>query len=87
MSCTASDGKALYTIRYASGEEAIKTQFYSTDMSCVEDLSGACMALPDGGVILVSEPLDGLGQKWTLVPENSFLTIRNGEVTAENLDI
>ena len=87
LSCTASDGQTLYTIRYASGNEAIKTQFYSTDMSCMKDLTNACTALPDGGVILVSEPLDGLSGKWVKVPENSFLTAKNGKVSVTPLEI
>lgn len=87
LSCTASDGKKVYTIRYGSDTVATKTQFYSTDMSCVKDISEVCSALPDGGVIIVSEPLDRLGQKWIEVPENSFVEIENGKVDIQTLQI
>ena len=87
LSCAASDGETLYSIRYASGDDAIKTQFYSTEMSCIKDLSDSCAILPDGGVILVSEPLDRLSDKWIEVPENSFTTTVNGGVVVENLNI
>jgi predicted glutamine amidotransferase len=87
LSCTASDGKTVYSIRYASGNESIKTQFYSTDMSCVKDLSDVCSTLPEGGVILVSEPLDRLGKKWVEIPENSFVTAEDGKVSVQDLTI
>ena len=87
LSCTISDGKTLYTIRYASGDEAIKTQFYSTNMSCVKDLSDTCRTIPEGGVILVSEPLDRLSDKWIEVPENSFLTVKDENVSVQDLNI
>lgn len=87
LSCAASDGKTLYTLRYASGDEVIKTQFYSTDMSCLKDLNNVCTPLPDSGVILVSEPLDGLSDKWIEVPEKSFVSVNNGHVNIETLNI
>ena len=37
LSCAVSEGDKLYSIRYASGDEEVKSQFYSTDMSCVKD--------------------------------------------------
>lgn len=87
LSCAASDGKKLYTIRYASGDQLIKSQFYSTDMSCVKDISDACSILPQGGVIVVSEPLDRTGHKWIQVPENAFLIAENGTVAIEDLTL
>jgi len=87
LSCTLSNGKTLYTLRYASGGEEIKSQFYSTDMSCIKDISDACTSLPDGGVIIVSEPLDRLSDKWIEIPENSFTSTENGQVSVQDLDI
>ena len=87
LSCAVSDGAKTYTIRYASGDEAMKTQFYSTDMSCVKDISDVCTRLSDGGVVVVSEPLDRLGDKWIEVPENAFMHIENGEVSIEQLSV
>lgn len=62
-----------------------KSQFYSSAMSCVEDIRGSCAALPDGGVIVVSEPLDQLSDKWVEVPENSFMVVERGRVQIESL--
>jgi len=86
LSCSISDGKTLYTIRYGSKGTSVKTQFYSTDMSCTKDL-GVDYSIPQGGVIVVSEPLDRHSNKWTEVPENSFLTIKDGKVSVEKLTI
>jgi predicted glutamine amidotransferase len=85
LSCSISDGKKLYTIRYGSGENPVKSQFYSTDMSCIEDLNASCAIIPKGGVIAVSEPLDRDSDKWIEIPENSFLEIVDGNVDVQTL--
>jgi predicted glutamine amidotransferase len=85
LSCSISDGKKLYTIRYGSGNKPVKSQFYSTDMTCIEDLSASCAAIPKGGVIVVSEPLDRHSDKWIEIPENSFLEVIDGQVSLQKL--
>lgn len=87
FSVALTDGETLYTLRYAAGKEPVKTQFYSTDTTCVEDMAGTCNRLPDGGVIVVSEPLDRSSDKWQEVPENGFTTIKDGEVKVEQLTL
>ncbi len=86
LSCALSDGEKIYTIRYASGKEATKSQFYSTDMSCMKDLTENCDSLPESGVIAVSEPLDRLSDKWMEVPKNAFMTAHAGTVKIEKLE-
>jgi glutamine amidotransferase len=85
LSCSISDGKKLYTVRYGSGSKPARTQFYSTDMSCVKELNATCNIIPEGGVIVVSEPLDHHGENWTEVPQNSFLEIEDGKVNLQKL--
>lgn len=87
LSFAISDGEKIYTIRYASGKSLIKSQFYSTDMSCVEDISGACTALPSNGVILVSEPLDNYSDKWISTPPNSFVCVHQSQVEIDLLSL
>lgn len=87
LSCAVTDGEKIYTIRYASGDEVIKSQFYSKDRSCLEDMGDDAATLPENGVIIVSEPLDRDSDKWIEVPENSFVTIFNGDVSVEQLNI
>lgn len=82
LSCALSDGKTLYTLRYSIGEPA-KTQFYSTDVESIHDLNTESDFVPEKSIIFVSEPLDSLSDKWIEVPENSFGTTKNGEVSFE----
>jgi predicted glutamine amidotransferase len=85
LSCCVSDGKKVYSIRYGSGQTPTKSQFYSTDMSCAEDLGMDGAKLPQGGVVLVSEPLDQQSDKWIEVEQNSFVVIEDGKVEIERL--
>lgn len=82
LSCALSDGESIYTIRYAEHDKP-KSQFYSDQNRCVEDFANESTRLPEDSVVIVSEPLDGLSDKWEEVPENSFTTIRDGKVSIE----
>lgn len=87
LSIAVSDGNMLYAIRYGSGVEKVKSQFYTTDMSCLTDLNDKCRPLPKGGIIVVSEPLDRLSDKWIKIPEKSFITVKNGNISIDTLNI
>lgn len=84
LSCTISDGEKLYTIRYAANEKT-KSQYYSNEEGCIKDINSGCAMIPSNSVIVVSEPLDELGKKWNEVPENSFMTVADGDVHIETL--
>ena len=85
LSCALSDGKTLYTIRYAEGEEA-NTQFYSSDFVLGSSEAIKDKDAPDAGkhVVVVSEPLDHLEAHWTEVPQNAFCTIENAQITIDD---
>jgi len=83
LSCALSDGETVYTFRYAKGDKP-KTQFYSIEPDCARDISHECALLPRNSVVVVSEPLDPLSDQWIVVPENSFTTIRKGQVFVED---
>lgn len=83
LSCALSDGHKLYTLRYATDGEKPKTQFYSTEWDCFKDFGSVEKELPQKSVVIVSEPLDNLSDRWEKVPENSFLTIEDGHVQIE----
>lgn len=73
------DGSAIYALRYSSHRDS-KTLFYSRNLRAIHELNGDYEAIPEGGHVLVSEPLDDLNDDWALVPEASTLIIRNGEM-------
>ena len=77
LSCAMSDGQSLYTIRYASGTPS-KTQFYSRESGMVQGIKKGAE-----NIVIVSEPLDRAGKKWTAVPDNSYVVIRDGDIKVE----
>lgn len=86
LSCAITDGDTLYTIRLATSGHA-KTQFYSTEIDCLIDLDFGDETLPEGSIVVVSEPLDTLSQKWKMIPENSFVILRHGQAQFEELTV
>lgn len=81
LSCAISDGSKIYTLRYAFGKPS-KTQFYCTESCMITGLDEADKAAARN-IVVVSEPLDRSGDKWTQIPDNSFTTIVDGAVHVE----
>ena len=77
--CT-TDGKRLWSVRYSSNNES-RTQYHSRHIHALREIDGTYEPLPDGAVIVLSEPLDELNDHWEAVPESSSLLVENGEVT------
>ncbi|GAB3028912.1 class II glutamine amidotransferase [Bowmanella dokdonensis] len=82
LSCAISDGKNLYTLRFSHGE-APMTQFYSTHSACLEDLEAENCQMPTNSTVVVSEPLDTFGDKWTEIANNTFTSIHDSQVEIE----
>ncbi|MEM7679489.1 MAG: class II glutamine amidotransferase [Pseudomonadota bacterium] len=82
FSCALSDGHKLYTLRYATKDTA-NSQFYSSKPECFMDLGAEAAKIPENSTVLVSEPLDRLSDKWTEIPQNSFVTIDGKDVEVE----
>lgn len=82
LSCALSDGDRLYTLRFSHNEEAM-TQFYSSDTECIQDFDDQFELMPQGSIVVVSEPLDKASDKWKPIPANTFATIEANQVTSE----
>lgn len=82
LSCSLSDGKALYTTRYSSTNR-VHSQYYSTHAECMRDINKDSEDMPRCSVVVVSEPLDQSMELWTEMPIGSFATIREGGVLSE----
>lgn len=80
LTCALSDGEAIYAVRYASAGPAKTLYRNRDDKALVEIAEGADYNLPEGGQILLSEPLDDCSDRWECVPEDSFLILRDGEL-------
>ena len=86
LSCALSDGKKLYTIRYASGS-LVHSQYYSTHADCMKDINQESAAVPASSVVIVSEPLDSSMEHWKEMPVGSFASIAKGKITIEQLNL
>ena len=84
FSCALSDGRTLYTLRYASGEHC-HSQYYSTHTESMKALDEANSTMPRNSVVVVSEPLDQSIEHWQEMPGHSFAAIRDGQVEIEKL--
>lgn len=67
MTAAMTGGKGLYAVRYAT--DAAPPTLYTK--SCC----------PEGGTLVVSEPLDGVRDGWTTVPPQSFVTVSGTATT------
>lgn len=77
--CT-TDGKRLWSVRYSSNNQS-RTQYHSRHIHALREIDGSYESLPEGAVIVLSEPLDELSENWEEVPESSHLFVENGQVT------
>jgi predicted glutamine amidotransferase len=82
LSCALSDGEKLFILRFAHNEAAM-TQFYSADTDCFHEFNGQCNPIPNGSLVVVSEPLDKASDKWTSIPTNTFTSIIKNQVHSE----
>jgi len=79
FSACATDGRRLWAVRYSSNGQS-RTQYHSRHIHALRDINGVYDALPKGAVLVLSEPLDELGEHWEEVPESSFLVVEQGQV-------
>jgi predicted glutamine amidotransferase len=86
LSCALSNGKAIYTIRFATIQKP-NSQFYSTREDCMKNIGDNSFLIPKNSVVVVSEPLNHFHDNWREVPHKSFTTIQDGKVKIEPLEV
>jgi len=74
MTIGLSDGDTLYAVRYASGGEQLSL-YYNRDASALADIDPKVMRASGNAMIVVSEPLTALSEKWALIPESNAAII------------
>ena len=83
LTCALADGERIFAVRYASAGEAKSLYRNKDDRALVEVAKGAEYELPEGGRLLVSEPLDYRCEHWEVVPGNSFVWMQDGRIEIE----
>lgn len=79
FSACMTDGNRLLAVRYSSNNQS-RTLYHSRHIHALRDIDGTYEELPEGAVIVLSEPLDELNEHWESVPESSLLFVENGQV-------
>ena len=84
MTAAASDGKAVYALRYAS-DGAAPSLFYGcgTRPQCGE---GTAVADTSDSILILSEPLDHDESHWNQVPESHVLVAGEGGVAIRAME-
>ncbi|MBM43738.1 MAG: class II glutamine amidotransferase [Phycisphaerae bacterium] len=78
MTVAVSDGTTLWAFRHAS-HGTPPSLYHSHSRAALQEASGDRFTLPDDSVIVLSEPLDSVGEHWVEVPASSALVVRPGE--------
>jgi len=78
FSAAAADGESIYAVRYASCGTP-RTLFYATDLEVLRELDPALGAIPEGSIVVVSEPL-GETVHWEEVPPGTIIRAGRGGV-------
>ena len=77
FSACATDGQTLWAVRYSSHNHS-RTLYHSRHIHALCDIDGSYESLPEGALIVLSEPLDEMTDHWEAVPESSLLTVDGG---------
>lgn len=85
MTLGIADGESLYAFRYSSERDS-RTLFYSASVATLRELVPAELresvdAFGEHAISVVSEPFHSLEGGWHPVPESTFLSVRQGEIS------
>ena len=78
MTVATTDGQSICAARYAS-HGSQPSLYHSTADATLKGPDDARLGIPEGGFLVLSEPLDDLAENWIEVPSGSRLEIRNGK--------
>jgi predicted glutamine amidotransferase len=81
FSAAATDGERIWAVRYSSSHQS-RTLYHSRHSHALRRVDGSYEVLPDGAVVVVSEPLDELADHWEEVPESTVIVVEDGKVTS-----
>ncbi|MFK8030006.1 MAG: class II glutamine amidotransferase [Gammaproteobacteria bacterium] len=79
LTCAATDSHTIHAVRYASHGRQ-KTLYISNEIEALREIDGGREDIPADARIILSEPLDDCDKHWQAIPENSYVTICDGQV-------
>jgi glutamine amidotransferase len=80
FSACAANGRQLWAVRYSSHNDS-RTLYHSDHIHALRKINGAYEVLPDGAVIVLSEPLDELSDHWETVDEATLVVVDDGSIS------
>lgn len=79
MTVAVTDGEGIWAVRYSSEGDS-RTLYVAEETEALRHIEdGEEESLPADSVLILSEPLDDLCNRWTPVPEASLLVVESGE--------
>ncbi|WP_395374046.1 class II glutamine amidotransferase [Marinicella sp. W31] len=83
LTCAFSDGETLYAVRYATDNKP-KTLYYNKSQDGLDEIIEG-QTIGDGTVLL-SEPLDECSGYWCEVPNASFVTVHDNNISISDFN-
>jgi len=80
MTLGISDGDSLFAVRYSSVGNS-RSLFHSASRDATMEIAPEAGRFSRNARAIVSEPLSHLEAEWIAVPESTFVTINNGEIS------
>ena len=82
MTLGISDGESLYAVRYSTAGDS-RSLFHSASRDATREIAPGAGRFSRDARAIVSEPLSDLEEEWIPVPEATFVTIRDGDVSCD----
>jgi glutamine amidotransferase len=80
FSACVTDGRRLWAVRYSTGNQS-RTLYHSRRLRALREVDETYGTLPEGAVIVLSEPLDELKERWEAMPESTILVVDQGDIS------
>jgi glutamine amidotransferase len=77
MTVAVADGKRIVAVRYSSDHRS-PSLYHSRNLHALHEVGGKTEDLPADGLLILSEPLDGISEHWERVSESTALVVENG---------
>jgi len=85
LTAALADGRRILAVRWSSDGKS-PTMYYGTGSDIWIEQGDVRFVEGSGSVIVLSEPLDGVNDSWREIPESSFVTVEDAQVTVTSFE-